>query len=398
MKPIVIIGGGPAGCAAAIELARLNHPVMLIERSRYEGPRIGETVPPSARPLLRELGVPEVLPAQMARECYGIRSIWGSAEEFDKDFIFSPYGHGWHVDRSRFDEALFDVAQEHGAVIYRDSSVKSCRAVDGPTWEVAIERPSGRESLTACAIIDASGRSAWLARRLASSRVVHDRQIAIAAIFGQADGGGLQRATTVESAASKAQCLTAPQGDGGELQCVTTVESAENGWWYSAPLPQSGVVVVYLTDSDLSRRAGANSLAQWLQLLSRTSLTRARVRNLPSPDRLRLYMADTYRIAMEPELRTYLNVGAAAIGLDPLSSAGIWFALRSGREAARALAESRGGDERAISRYADFVDTYFEDYLDKRSMYYRSEGRWATSPFWQRRHQPRGVGFFNRVR
>src|SRR5213593_4324139 len=50
---VAIVGGGPAGAAAALTLRKYaGQRVVLLERSRYDGPRAGETASPSLRPLL----------------------------------------------------------------------------------------------------------------------------------------------------------------------------------------------------------------------------------------------------------------------------------------------------------------------------------------------------------
>ncbi len=51
---VVILGGGPAGAAVAITLARAGHSVVVIEKSHYDQVRIGETLPPRARLLTHE--------------------------------------------------------------------------------------------------------------------------------------------------------------------------------------------------------------------------------------------------------------------------------------------------------------------------------------------------------
>ena len=50
---VVVLGGGPAGTATAIALARFGRRVTILERSHYESTRIGETLPPEIkRPLI----------------------------------------------------------------------------------------------------------------------------------------------------------------------------------------------------------------------------------------------------------------------------------------------------------------------------------------------------------
>ncbi|HEX7637975.1 MAG TPA: FAD-dependent oxidoreductase, partial [Burkholderiaceae bacterium] len=43
---VLVLGGGPAGCATALCLARQGHRVAVVERTRYEAPRVGETLSP----------------------------------------------------------------------------------------------------------------------------------------------------------------------------------------------------------------------------------------------------------------------------------------------------------------------------------------------------------------
>ena len=57
---VVVVGGGPAGAAAALTLRRYTgHRVVLIERSSYGEPRVGETVSGAVESLLDYLGVPD---------------------------------------------------------------------------------------------------------------------------------------------------------------------------------------------------------------------------------------------------------------------------------------------------------------------------------------------------
>ena len=74
---VVIVGGGPAGAAAAIELARLGRRVLLANRDEGSDFRIGEAAPPAVRPLLRDLGVLDRVLADGHLPCYGNVSVRG---------------------------------------------------------------------------------------------------------------------------------------------------------------------------------------------------------------------------------------------------------------------------------------------------------------------------------
>ena len=56
----------------------------------------------------------------------GTVAVWGSETPYENDFIFNPYGNGWHIDRSRFDAMLARAAEEAGATVSLSARVISC--------------------------------------------------------------------------------------------------------------------------------------------------------------------------------------------------------------------------------------------------------------------------------
>src|SRR5215510_16073874 len=87
---VIILGGGPAGAAAAITLARAGHSVVVIEKSQYEQARIGETLPPAARLSLAGLAVWEPFLAAGHLPSPAVQSVWGEEELYEQHFIFNP--------------------------------------------------------------------------------------------------------------------------------------------------------------------------------------------------------------------------------------------------------------------------------------------------------------------
>ena len=102
----------------------------MIERSRFDTPRIGEHLTPGAQPVIRELGVDRHLASGSHAPCAGIHSAWGSDDLYVRDYMFSVYGHGWNLDRARFDAALARLAEEAGATVLLGTQLSEFHAGD----------------------------------------------------------------------------------------------------------------------------------------------------------------------------------------------------------------------------------------------------------------------------
>jgi flavin-dependent dehydrogenase len=365
---VVVLGGGPAGAAAAITLARGGRSVVVLEKSEYDQPRIGETLSPAARSSLARLGVWDQFLGAGHAASPSIRSVWGEDAVVENHFIFNPYGNGWHLDRRAFDMMLAAAARNAGARLCCGVDVRSCEpAIAGPPlsrWRIEFADHHHVHQLHATFVIDATGRVAAVARRQGAHRIAADHLVGVVVILGT------DRPTDTH--------------EGGTL-----VEAAEDGWWYSAPLPGSRLIAAYMTDADLLPRQRRSWAEFWLARLQATVQTQGQLRScgasLIHPPDVRVIAANSSRLD-----RTsgpgWLAVGDAALAFDPLSAQGLRRALSSGIRAGEAIHRSQGADAAALTEYDHKAQQTFREYERVRATFYRRERRWPDSAFWRRRH------------
>jgi flavin-dependent dehydrogenase len=348
---VAVIGGGPAGSATATMLARRGRRVALFERSRFDEPRAGETFGGEVEPLLRTLGVWEAFEEMERLPFRSVRSAWGGPDVSERSSITNPFGEGIHVARAAFDALLARAAERAGASVRIGAG--AC-AVERTRAGFRV-RPARGEALEARFLVDASGRGAPASAGIFPGRrwLACDRMIALLGRFLPP---------------------SPPEPD-------LVIESAEDGWWYSAPQPGGGIVVVFLTDPDLlpapERERG------WRAALARTIHTKVRVGEAALQGPVQVVRADTGRLLAD-RAPGFCAVGDAAMTVDPLAGNGVARSLRSGAEAAEAIERTLSGETPDDSRIAES----FEAALERRARYYLLENRWAESPFWARRRPP----------
>jgi flavin-dependent dehydrogenase len=353
---VAVVGGGPAGTAAAITLARTGLRTTLLEASTYEAPRLGEILPPRASEILTRLAVPiqSQAAAGAALPCYGIASAWASTEIDRRSFLFDAHGYGWHLDRRRFDLALAEAARAQGVAVLTGQTVARCaRDADGE-WRITL--PDGA-TLRAAAVIDATGRAARIARLLGGRRRLLDHLIAIAVRYRSCH----------------------------PVETYLLVEAEPDGWWYSAPLPGDELIVVFMTDADLGRRHGLPDRGAWNRRLAATQHTRARVGEFAAVTDPVVTAAVSQRLEHGEHPGRWLATGDAALAVDPLSSSGIVRALTTGETAGQIMYHCLLGRRQALVDYERWLDNEFAGYTRERQKSYSLVARWPGAPFWRRR-------------
>jgi flavin-dependent dehydrogenase len=354
---VAVVGGGPAGAAAALTLARVGLDVAMVEASSYQQPRLGETVPPPARAVLARLGFGEDWAATEVTPSFGNCSAWGGPTVASSSFIFNPYGNGWHLDRRRFDLRLAAGAAAAGVRLFQGARVTACTAAPRDSWRLTLDREGRTSAMTVRAVVDATGRQARLARALGARRQVVDHLVGVAVQYrGAPNNGG-----------------------------VTLVEAVRDGWWYSAPVPPDRVMVMFMTDADLCRSQRYADPVVWAESLAHTHHTSQRVARYEGQSAPRVAAAASHRLERAGAPGRWLAVGDAAMAVDPLSGSGILRALVSGEAAGLATAHWLLDRHKPAQDYERWLDTCFGEYQRQRRLCYGLETRWRTGPFWRRR-------------
>lgn len=346
---VLVVGGGPAGLAFAVRLHRAGAQVLVVERSTWDEPRVGETVPGRLIPLLSAAGLDEAFSPEMHSPAPALVSHWGSGAPAARDAIFDPYGDGWHLDRLRFDRALAAAAARAGVEILRGTRVLSCVRRNDRRWDVELREGERTLHAEATIVADATGRSASIARLCGAVKQQTDRLVALVAT-----------------------------GGGASDDPATLVEACPDGWWYAASLPARRAAFVWTSDADLIARDAPDRA--WREALASSTAARERAGGF-APDEVRLVSAATHRLDRFAGAN-WLAIGDAAFAFDPLSGQGVCKAIESALRAAQSVI---GG---STAGYESWCSAQFDGYVQQKRAYYALEDRWPERPFWARRARP----------
>jgi flavin-dependent dehydrogenase len=353
---VAVVGGGPAGSAAALVLARAGVSIMLLDAGDGKAQHLGETLPPVANKILLELGLWDAFCKQEHLPAEGVVSVWADRKPQINDFFLLQNGTGWNLDRNRFDAMLLDETAKAGATVMRGARITSCRKDGKQTWNLSFVQDRSTGSITARYLLDATGRNGAPALSHLSRRVSLDKLVAAAGFF---------------------ECNDASR--------YTLVEAVEDGWFYSASLPRGRVVVMYFTDADIYAYRVRRTSDYWFAQLGKATQTSSRIALNSSRSDLMIVSAATSR-RDEVQGQDWIAAGDAAHSFDPLSSLGIYKALDSAIRACETILESLR-NQVSNRRYQSWSDDTFRHYLRHRVNFYGRNRRFGESTFWKRRQE-----------
>src|SRR5580658_7294497 len=132
----LIIGGGPAGSAAAAILAEHGHRVLILEREKFPRYHIGESLLPFTFQPLQKLGLIDRMRKSAFVKKYSVQFVSPSGRASQPFYFFDRYDRDtvaqtWQVLRSEFDQMLLDNARDKGALVKEETTVLELLK-DGP--------------------------------------------------------------------------------------------------------------------------------------------------------------------------------------------------------------------------------------------------------------------------
>lgn len=357
-----VLGGGPAGSAFAILMARRGARVALVEKTAFETPRAGEHVPPHACGALRALGCEADLFAESAIASPGILTRWRTRAPLFKRYVGGIEGLGLNLTRHRFDAALFSQARRAGAVTYTGAVLRQAERA-ASAWELSF-RADDLRALRADRVIDASGRASVFARRQGATRQSFGDLVAAVGRLSAARAG-------------------VPD------DCCLFVDACPEGWWSVTPT-RDEVIATFYASAEAKRRMGLDEQQWWHWGLDAAPGVRARLaRSAASLIDVRMYAAFP-RVLHKMYGSDWFAIGDAAATHDPLSGHGIQYAFESAFRAAE-MASADVPLERIGALYQEAMTTRFARHIENRARAYAEAApRFPGSPFWREMTAPLG--------
>ena len=166
----LVIGGGPAGAAAAFWLAQAGHRVLVVEKKQFPREKTcGDGLTPRAVRQLHDIGLAEPLSQYLRFD--GLRSIahgvtlelaWPEHPDFPS--------YGYVVRRRELDKLVADRAADAGAVVWSGAEAVEPIVDGGLVTGAVIKRDGVSEGVRARYIVVADGSNSRFGRSLGAAR------------------------------------------------------------------------------------------------------------------------------------------------------------------------------------------------------------------------------------
>lgn len=169
---VIVVGAGPGGCSAAINLARRGYDVLLLEKKRFpRGKVCGDGISPPALEVLERLGV---LPEVMQKEPWkidGLRVSSPAGQVVTASFshLKGPFPFSLVLPRREFDFLVVNQARKYSNIeILENWEVQGFIEQNGSVRGVEAQSDGQKEMFSAKFLVGADGAYSVVARKTVS--------------------------------------------------------------------------------------------------------------------------------------------------------------------------------------------------------------------------------------
>jgi menaquinone-9 beta-reductase len=326
----VISGAGPAGCSAALSLARKGYRVLLLDKVRFPREKVcGDGVTATSAALLEEMGVLELL-RQRPESLNSFKgatfvSPGGTVVQGRIRQIGNLKGSSYVIPRTALDDCLVSRVKDHASITFLDNTNVTGLILEGDSVR-GITTSAG--DFSGRVVIAADGAYSKIARQLdLLNRNKNQQGFAMRAWFSEVEG----------------------LSDSIEL-CYDKAMLPGYGWIFPAGKQRANVGVFLIcrfTDHRTLKRMFERFVNEYTYAsakLKRAVMEPGTLKSWPLP------------LGSFPGRRGRGNVlltGDAGSFIDPITGEGIYYALKSGQYAAEAVAHAlkRNDEAGALKRY-----------------------------------------------
>lgn len=346
----LVLGAGPAGCAAAALVAQEGFSTLLIEREKLPREHVGESLMPEAYWTFEKLGVLDKLNTSRFSKKVGVQFVDASGRESKPFFFRSHRDHdssdSWHVERDEFDRMLFDNAAEKGAEtidqtrvleVLFDKSTLNGDPGQAKAIGVRIKTADGQEhTIASRVVVDATGQSSLIANKLSLKEMNPD--LRKAGIWRHYRGGYRDES-------------------GGGVKTVISHTSDKNAWFWYIPQSDGIVSIGCVGDADYLLKGRGTPAEVMDQELTKCPGVSKWLADAEPLNDLAIAKEFSYTTSHAAGAGWTL-VGDAWGFIDPVYSSGVYFALKSADMASECIVDALKKDDCTAARLGAWNDEF----------------------------------------
>src|SRR5215510_829215 len=300
---VIIAGKGIAALVVSHLLKRKGIPHFLLDRrTARKQLALGETLPPSALPLLQSLGLLDLFESNSLHRTRGYHSAWGSRAITDHNFFFhSPFQHGLKINKQSLEQDLERLTSEN---ILRFEKMTAIHLAD-QSVTVELQNDRGSMVLQGRCLVEATGRNRAVLKLLGIASEEYDQLTAYSCHL--------------------------PRREHPKITHSVFVESFEHGWGIVSRLSDEVQVMSLFSRRHVGINRELKDYSCWPELLFGTAHLRE---FLSAGNGIKVVGGDAGSSrATQLAGKCWLATGDAAIAFDPLSSHGITNAVYTAHRA-----------------------------------------------------------------